>query len=292
MTTPSPLRVVLDTDTFNEVDDQFALAYLCLSPDRLRLEAVHAAPFTNARSSGPADGMEKSYREIHRVLALLGGAAGIRVCRGATAYIGAAGRPVESEAVRDLIARALDDTRPGPLHVLGIAAATNLASAILLAPEIIPRVRLVWLGGHPLAWPTAHEFNLQQDVRAAQILFECGVPLTLVPCKNVAEHLRTTIPELRGRLASGNGLCAFLQRRFAEFLTLRNLRSKPLWDVVAGALLVNPGWVPVETVPSPRLTDDERWESAPPPRHAIAVATGINRDAIFADLCRKLAAAP
>ena len=37
--------VVLDTDTFNEIDDQFALAYLIQSSEKLNLKAVYAAPF-------------------------------------------------------------------------------------------------------------------------------------------------------------------------------------------------------------------------------------------------------
>ena len=67
-----PVRAVLDTDTYNEVDDQFALAYALLAKEALTLEAVYAAPFTNDRSSGPGDGMERSYEEILRVLARLG----------------------------------------------------------------------------------------------------------------------------------------------------------------------------------------------------------------------------
>ena len=35
-----PSDVVLDTDTFNEVDDQFALAYLLRNRDKLRLQAI------------------------------------------------------------------------------------------------------------------------------------------------------------------------------------------------------------------------------------------------------------
>lgn len=62
------VRMVLDTDTYNEIDDQFALVYALLSPERVQCEAVYAAPFHNDRSSGPADGMEKSYAEICRVL--------------------------------------------------------------------------------------------------------------------------------------------------------------------------------------------------------------------------------
>ena len=63
-----PVDVVLDTDTYNEVDDQFALSYLLASQDQLRVKALYAAPFFNENSTGPADGMEKSYQEILKLL--------------------------------------------------------------------------------------------------------------------------------------------------------------------------------------------------------------------------------
>src|ERR1700709_1069316 len=65
---PGKLRCVLDTDTYNEIDDQFALVQMILSPDRLDLQAIYAAPFFNDRSSGPGEGMELSYQEILRLL--------------------------------------------------------------------------------------------------------------------------------------------------------------------------------------------------------------------------------
>jgi hypothetical protein len=40
------VRMVLDTDTYNEVDDQFALSYALMSPEKLDVEAVYAAPFS------------------------------------------------------------------------------------------------------------------------------------------------------------------------------------------------------------------------------------------------------
>src|SRR5437764_15119705 len=66
------VSIVLDTDTFNEIDDQFALTYAVLSPERIELEAIYAAPFHNERSNGPEAGMLKSYNEILRVLERLG----------------------------------------------------------------------------------------------------------------------------------------------------------------------------------------------------------------------------
>ena len=63
-----PIDVVLDTDTYNEIDDQFALAYLLRSTEKLNTKAIYAAPFFNQHSEGPADGMERSYEEIKKIL--------------------------------------------------------------------------------------------------------------------------------------------------------------------------------------------------------------------------------
>lgn len=65
-----PVRMILDTDTYNEIDDQFAVVYSLISPE-LDVRALYAAPFKNGRSSGPGDGMRKSYEEIVRLLSRL-----------------------------------------------------------------------------------------------------------------------------------------------------------------------------------------------------------------------------
>ena len=83
------LRCVLDTDTYNEIDDQFALVQMILSPERLELQAIYAAPFFNDRSSGPGDGMELSYQEILRLLERLDVKPEGLVHRGVTEYVGA-----------------------------------------------------------------------------------------------------------------------------------------------------------------------------------------------------------
>ena len=62
------IRMVIDTDTYNEIDDQFAVVHALLSPDKLSVEAIYAAPFYNHRSTGAGDGMLKSYEEIIRLL--------------------------------------------------------------------------------------------------------------------------------------------------------------------------------------------------------------------------------
>ena len=59
------IDLVIDSDTYNEIDDQFAIAYAVHAPEKIRLQAIYAAPFFNERSNGPADGMEKSKMVYH-----------------------------------------------------------------------------------------------------------------------------------------------------------------------------------------------------------------------------------
>jgi len=280
-----PVAMVLDTDTYNEIDDQFALVYSLLSPN-LTVEAIYAAPFFNERSSGPADGMIKSYEEILRLLARLQHPFQGFAFKGADRYLGHDG-PVQSEAVADLIVRARQP-RQGPLYVVAIGAITNVALAILLAPDIMEKIVVVWLGGNPTEWPTASEFNLKQDVPASQLMFDCGVPLVHVPCKNVAEHMRTTLPEME-RYVKGQGpIGDYLYMIYKEHFADHYARSKVLWDITTIAYLNNPAWTPSEVRPAPILNDDMTWSPAPPLRHLHRVVTDIKRDLIFGDLFRKL----
>ncbi|MEG2253465.1 MAG: nucleoside hydrolase, partial [Clostridia bacterium] len=92
-----------DTDTFNDIDDQYALAYLIRSNDKLRLKAIYAAPFFNHKSASPADGMEKSYQEILNVLTLMDLPELKRIVyRGSTEYLQSEQQPVASDAAADL----------------------------------------------------------------------------------------------------------------------------------------------------------------------------------------------
>ncbi|MEM8663382.1 MAG: nucleoside hydrolase, partial [Pseudomonadota bacterium] len=83
-----PIRVVLDTDTYNEIDDQFAVVQMMLSRDRLNVEAIYAAPFLNERAETPGRGMELSYEEIFRILDRLGVSGDGLAHRGVSEYVG------------------------------------------------------------------------------------------------------------------------------------------------------------------------------------------------------------
>jgi inosine-uridine nucleoside N-ribohydrolase len=280
--------MVLDTDTYNEIDDQFALVYAYLSPDRIELEAVYAAPFLNNRSKSPGDGMEKSYEEIMRLLALLGKSPDGFAFRGSDRYLEDVTKPVSSEAALDLIKKAKTASPENPLYVVPVGCITNIASAILIDPEIIKNIVVVWLGGNDLNWPHQKEFNLMQDVKAAQVVLNSGVPLVIMPCRPVVSHFHTTIPEMELYLKGKNKLADYLLNTTIEYSGGRDTWSKVIWDVTAVAWLINPSWMPTNLVHSPILTDQVTY-STDQSRHFIRMATSVNRDAIFRDLFGKIA---
>jgi purine nucleosidase len=283
------LRVVLDTDTYNEIDDQFAVTHALLSPERIDLQAIYAAPFHNRRSQGPGDGMEKSYEEILRLLQRLGRAQDGFVYRGSTRYADDAVAPERSAAALDLVERAMAGGDE-PLYVAAVGAITNVAAALRIEPRIVQRIVVVWLGGQPLHWPTAREFNLEQDVPATRTVLDSGVPLVLIPCSSVASHLQTTVPEIESYVKGRGAIGDYLARIFAEYRTPHEASvawSKPVWDLAAVAWLLNSDWVPADLVHSPILTDQVTW-SRDAGRHWIRVAHTVHRDPVFRDLFTKL----
>ena len=198
-----PVDVVLDTDTYNEIDDQFAIAYMMRSPE-LRTKAIYAAPFFNENSSGPEDGMLKSYDEIFKVLELLGERA--EVYKGSPEYLPDEGTPVKSPAAKDLCRRAKDYSPERPLYVVAIGAITNIASALLMDPSIKDRIVVSWLGGHGMDFHDTKEFNLIQDVAAARVVMGSGVPFIQLPCYGVVTSFSTSRPELEYWLKGKNPL--------------------------------------------------------------------------------------
>lgn len=237
-----PVDVVLDTDTFNEVDDQFALSYLLASQEKLKVQALYAAPFFNEKSSSPEDGMLKSYEEILRLLKLCHAQElEDRVFQGSRGYLPDEKTPVASPAAEDLARRAMGYSPENPLYVIAIGAITNVASALLLEPAIAEKIVLVWLGGNAWDWPDNHEFNAFQDVAADRVVFGSGAPIVQLPCMGVVSSFRVSEPELRCHLLGKNQLCDYLAGLVIsdqEKAGAGPCWSRPIWDVTAVAWLL------------------------------------------------------
>ncbi|NRA40538.1 MAG: nucleoside hydrolase [Planctomycetes bacterium] len=279
--------MVLDTDTYNEIDDQFALAYALLASDRLNCQAVYAAPFHNERSDSPADGMEKSYQEIRRVCQAIGREPIDGCFRGSELWLNSESDSAPSPARDDLIARALARPDDSPLYVVAIGAPTNVASAITLDPRICEKIVVVWLGGHAQWFPNTAEFNCQQDYYASQILFDCGVPFVRIPCVGCADMLLTTHAEMKDAGNYDNTISQYLLKIFDEFVSHDKASSKVIWDISAIAWLINREFFSYHICSSPILHADMTF-SIDQRRHPIIECSRLNRDHIFADLFSRI----
>lgn len=282
------IRMILDTDTYNEVDDQFALVYALLSPEAVKIEAIYAAPFHNARSNSPGDGMERSYKEIVRLMELMRFPTDGVVFRGSDRYMDTKETPCECDAVNHLIELALSSSIGDPLYIVAIGAPTNVSSAIIKEPKIIDNIKVVWLGGNGLGWPTGREFNQTQDIAASQILFDSGVELVQIPCWPVASHLKVGVPELKACMGNSK-IAVALTDLVSEAIDGNPAKTRVIWDISAVAYLIKPDCVKTFQIHSPVLHDDfNRSYSEDKRRHMIDCAYYLNRDEIFADFYSKI----
>jgi purine nucleosidase len=251
----------------------------------------------------PAEGMQRSFDEIVRVFECLRLPHAGRVLRGSERYLPSATEPVMSDAARHLIATARATPAGGdPLYVLAIGAVTNVASALIAAPDIAERIVVVWTSGYPSHAPHINfSLNLEQDMAASRVLFGCGVPLVYLPGFHVGAQLRLSLPEVERHVQPCGAIGAYLHHLYthnplADLAGIDDVRapgfSWVMWDLINVAWLLKPDWVPCEWVGTPSLSDERRWiapaAGAPLMREAHAVA----RDAVFRDFFATLARAP
>lgn len=287
------VKMVLDTDTYNEIDDQFAVVQALLSPERLDVQGIYACPFHNERSDGPGHGMELSYEEILRVLDRMGRPSDGFAFRGVTQYVGPRKQARHADAVDHLISLARASSTQDPLYVVAIGAISNIASALLLAPDIASSIVVVWLGGNAPHWPKSFNqlasFNLRQDIGGAQVLLDSGAPVVYVPASGVTSHLCSNVPEIEKYVEPHGEIGAFLAQRFKEYSTDHKGWSKAIWDMAAVGWLLNPDWAPSELMPAPVMSDDMTWLESPG-RHVMRYVGHVNRDEILRDFFEKLEA--
>ena len=285
------IDVILDTDAYNEIDDQFAIAYLLRSKEKLNPVAMYAAPFHNANSNGPEDGMEKSYDELQKILALAGETE-IPTFRGSRTYLPDEKTPVFSDAASDLAERANNYSPEHPLYVVAIGAITNVASAILLNPAVKENTVVVWLGGHGLEWSDCREFNLFQDVAAARVVMGCGVPFVQLPCQGVVSAFTISKPELEYWFKGTTELGDYLAQNTvsaAEKYAKGRFWSRVIWDVTAVAWLLNEEdrFLRTRLIPTHLPSYANHYETWPD-AHWMNYVYSVKRDALWNDVIEKI----
>lgn len=290
---------ILDTDTYNEVDDQFAVAYAMLSED-INVLAMTAAPFTNPRSTSPEDGMLKSYDELIKVRDMVEPGSKIPCYRGSRTYLKDTKTPQPSEAA-EAIVRIAHETE-GFLYVACIGCFTNVASALLIDPSIAEKLVVILVGMNQFGIGNANEFNYRQDHASGRVIFECGVPFVILPARHCTEVLRTTAAEMTTYFGNGQGgkigdyLISLLVREHGPAILpdgTCNPITRIIWDIASVAFMRSPDEnCEAEIVDCCTVDDESVWCPTNDGRKMIFV-NSLNRDRIYTDfytLLRKAAA--
>jgi inosine-uridine nucleoside N-ribohydrolase len=250
-------RVIIDSDVKNEADDQFAVVHALLSPS-LDIRGIIPAHFGTSRSRRS---MLESREELDHLIGLLGGSE-VTIANGAEHRLPDAMTPVVSPGARLIIeeARRAD---AGPLFIGFLGPLTDMASALLLAPDIADTdTTVIWIGGPPYGdrewrgtWP---EFNLRNDIHAANVVFGSGIDIWQVP-SNVYRLAGVGYAELRRRVEPCGELGRYLAQTVVDFNTAHHrvpVESRSLGDSPAIALMLDP-WCASFTRQKPvRFTDD------------------------------------
>ena len=278
------INVILDTDTYNECDDQFALAYMIKSQDIFNIEAITIAPFSHKiKNVNSKDSQDLSYNEVLKVCKWLNFDTLNKVFKGSTDYL-QNGYDKNNQAIDKIIEVALKNEKT---YIMSIGAITNIALAIKKEPKIINKIEVIWLGGHSLLQNNNLEYNFKQDIEAVRFVFSSKVKLTIIPCKNVASNLKTSIYELNHYLKNKNELCNYLIDRFYNDGYHGVQERRVIWDISVIAYMINKEWFTYEDISCPNINEDTSYETTTN-NHKITMVNYIDVDKVYSDLFKKL----
>lgn len=260
------VRVLIDTDAKNEADDQFAIVQALLSP-KLENRGFIAAHF----GTRLPDSMERSYAELEKIFDLMGFEKEGMIFRGAERAIQDKAVPQVSEGARKIVEEAMkNDARP--LYILFLGPLTDMASALLMEPRIAQRCTVIWIGGG--RYPSGGiEFNLGNDIEAANVVFSSKVPVWQIP-KNVYEMMAVSFAELELNVYPHGAIGKYLLEQMNEHAKediprLSDFRSGETWvlgDSPAVGVLLYEHRFCYDWVQAPLITKDMTY-----------VQTGLNR---------------
>lgn len=189
-------RIIIDTDCGNGIDDFYAISRLLLDKNA-DVVAINAAHFNNSTqmalhiygpdSQKPYDTAEESYQCIKQIVQACH-REDVKVYHGANFLTGDPWGEVDAPSPSEASAAIIREVRSLPsgekLYILCIGAATNVASAILEAPEIASSLS-IWMMGGNYSLQTGYldkgEFNTRNDLNAFDVLLKTeGLELHLM----------------------------------------------------------------------------------------------------------------
>lgn len=278
-------NIILDTDMENEIDDKFALTYLLKSLDNFNLEAVTIAPFSGSKYSIAntiEEGINESYLTTLKIMNMLNYDGKDKVYKGAIKY------SWESEESNEAVEKIIEiANKNDKTIILAIGALTNIAVAIKKEPKIINKIKIICLGGNSFLTKNNNEFNFKQDIKAVQTVFNSGVDLVVIPCRNVASNLVTTIYELKHYIENKGEIGAYLLKEFSTKKKYEVGTGKTIWDISVIGYLINKSWFNEEEISCPEVLDDGNYKITNN-IHKVIFVNDIFRSKIYHDFFIKM----
>jgi purine nucleosidase len=281
-------RVIVNTDAKNEADDQFAIVHALLSPS-LDVRGLIAAHFGTSRSNRS---MEDSREEIDLLLELMGLGQQVTVANGASTGIPDEQTPRDSEGAQLIISESKLASREEPLFVAFLGPLTDMASAILLDPDIVNRdVVVIWIGGVGYGGVETYpgvEFNLRNDIAAANVVYDSGITVWQVP-SNVYSQVSVSYAELEEKIRGTSKLADYLIDQMIEWNRTywpEPLESRSLGDSPAISLMLYPRGGNFRMTPAPRFGHEGHY--LPGSGHPIRVVEAVDVRFLLEDMFAKI----
>lgn len=278
------IRVIVNTDAKNEADDQFAIVHALLTPS-FELHGIIPAHFGTEKTK---ESLKASHDEVMLLLRLMGLEGAVRVADGAPRALPDESTPVDSPGARLIIEEALKDD-PRPLHVAFYGPLTDMASALLLEPRIAERnLRVIWIGGGP--WPQGgYEYNLSNDVHAANVVMKSNVEVWQIP-SSVYRRMPVSYAELVEKVYPCGAIGRYLVEQLIEYnakaRTATEYRS--LGDSPAVGVMIYPNCGDWEWRPAPEFAPSMHYVHTGKNR-PIRVYQNIDARFILEDMFAKMA---
>ena len=277
------IRVIISSDAKNEADDQYAITHALMTP-KFKVRGIVATHFAHVRPEGT---MDESYAEVKKVLQLMGREDQCGVFKGAEGALPDEKTPGVSEGAQFIIDEAMK-TDALPLYAIFIGALTDLASAYLMEPRIAENMIAIWVGGG--TYPDGHpEFNLMNDVHAANVVFKSTIPLWQVPV-DVCSIMKVSFAELQYNVRPCGQIGQYLFEQMMEVAKRgpSGCESWIMWDSSAIGLLMDEHAYQYDMKAAPSFTTEMNYlhntENRP-----IRVYRQIDSRFIFEDFFCKLA---
>lgn len=296
--TKEKIRVIFDTDTNNELDDQHAMAYLLFNGPTFEVEGITV----NTTSSGGH--MDEQYAEAVRIAQLCELYGKLPILKGADGSFNEIAPTMDAggydgqEAV-DFIVSQANRTDARPLTLIAVGKLTNVALALKKDPSLAGKMTVVWLGSN---YPEPGEHNQNNDTVAMNYVLNTPVPFEMVTVRygkesgtsavtitkaevdarmpGLGPHLATPITGRHGGEFSNFG--DYSVSLFEHIDYHSDPPSRALFDLAAVAIVKDPTWARRVEIPCPIFMDGQ-WVERPDNPRNIVVWEYFDKAAILAD---------